>query len=132
MDWPEVIEVALDGIAQGGEGVGRWGGRVVFVGGGLPGEQVRVRLRERRAAFARGDALDIRDPSPDRVAPRLPGAGWMPWQHIAYPAQLRFKRQILADQLAKIGGLADLPVEETLLAPRQWGYRSGARFHSDG
>ena len=132
IDWPETLELALDGIAQGGEGIGRWQGCVVFARGGLPGERVRVRLRERHAAFARGDVVDVLESSPDRVPPRLPAGDWMPWQHIAYTAQLRFKRQILADQLAKIGGFAGLPVEETLPAPDQWGYRSSARFHSDG
>ncbi len=132
MDWPETVELTLDGIAQGGEGVGRWEGRVVFGGGGLPGERVRVRLRERHEAYARGDVTDILAASPDRVPPRLPGADWMPWQHIAYPAQLRFKRQILADQLAKIGGLADVAVAETLPAARQWEYRNSAQLHCDG
>src|SRR5918911_5550873 len=112
MDWPDTLDITLDGIAQGGEGVGRWQGRVVFAAGGLPGEHVRVRLQERHGSYARGDVVDVVEPSPDRVPPRLPGAGNMPWQHIAYPAQLRFKRQILADQLAKIGGLADLAVAE--------------------
>jgi 23S rRNA (uracil1939-C5)-methyltransferase len=132
MNWPETLELMLDGIAQGGEGVGRWEGRVVFVGGGLPGERVRVRLRERHPAYARGEAGDILEASPDRVPPRLPGAAWMPWQHIAYAAQLRFKRQILADQLAKFSGLADSMVEETVPAARQWSYRNSAHVHYDG
>jgi len=132
MNWPEMIELTLDGIAQGGDGVGRWHERVIFAAGGLPGERVRVRLREQHAAYARGEVIETLDASPDRVPPRLPGADWMPWQHIAYPAQLRFKRQILAEQLAKIGGLDDVVVDEPTPAPREWNYRNSARFHSDG
>src|SRR5262249_43121235 len=132
MDWPETLELTLDGIAQGGEGVGRWQERVVFARGGLPAERVRVQLRERREAYARGDVVEVLEASPDRVEPRLPGADHMPWQHIAYPAQLRFKRQILADQLAKIGGLADLSVAETLAPPAPWGSPNGALFPGAG
>jgi 23S rRNA (uracil1939-C5)-methyltransferase len=132
MDWPATLELTLDGIAQGGEGVGRWQERVVFARGGLPGERVQVRLRERHEAYARGDVVEVLEASPDRIEPRLPGADHMPWQHIDYPAQLRFKRQILADQLSKIGGLIDPPVAETLAAPRPWAYRNSARFHGDG
>jgi 23S rRNA (uracil1939-C5)-methyltransferase len=132
MDWPTTLELTLDGIAQGGEGVGRWQERVVFARGGLPGERVQVRLRERRDSYARGDVIELLDASPDRIEPRLPGADHMPWQHIAYSAQLRFKRQILADQLAKIGGLTDLPVAETLAAARPWGYRNSVHFHCVG
>src|SRR6476646_2807858 len=132
MDWPATLELTLDGIAQGGEGVGRWQERVVFARGGLPGERVQVRLRERRDAYARGDVVELLKASPDRIEQRLRGADHMPWQHIAYPAQLRYKRQILADQLAKIGGLTDPPVAETLAALRPWGYRNSARFHGVG
>jgi 23S rRNA (uracil1939-C5)-methyltransferase len=132
MHWPETLELMLEGIAQGGEGVGRWEGRVVFVADGLPGERVRVGLREHHDTYARGEAIQILEASPDRVPPRLPKASWMPWQHIAYAAQLRFKRQILSDQLAKFGGLADIQVEETVPAARQWNYRNSARVHFDG
>ena len=132
MDWPSTLELSLDGIAQGGEGVGRWQGRVIFVAGGLPGERVRARLRERHEAYAHADVVDVLEASADRVPPRVEGADYMPWQHIDYLAQLRFKRQILAEQLAKIGGLAGLSVEETLPASPPWVYRSSARFHSDG
>lgn len=130
--WPETIELTLSGIAQGGEGVGRWNERVVFARGGLPGEHVRVQITEQHAAYARGEVVDVRDASPDRVPPRMPGADHMPWQHIAYPAQLRFKQQILVEQLAKIGDLEDVAVAAALPVPRPWGYRSSARFHITG
>jgi 23S rRNA (uracil1939-C5)-methyltransferase len=127
--WPETLELNLDGIAQGGEGVGRWNDRVVFARGGLPGERVRVHLTERRESYAHAIVTEVLASSPDRVPPRQAGADHMPWQHIAYSAQLRFKCQILSDQLAKIGGLGNVVVEETIAAPRPWNYRNSARFH---
>ncbi|MFQ3633780.1 23S rRNA (uracil(1939)-C(5))-methyltransferase RlmD [Roseiflexus sp.] len=132
LDWPDTLELTLDGIAQGGEAVGRWHDRVVFVAGAIPGERVVVRLRERHAAYARGEVVDVLIASPDRVAPRLPGAGHMPWQHIALDAQKRLLRQILADQLAKFAGVDPGLVEETTPASKPWEYRNSARLHCDG
>jgi 23S rRNA (uracil1939-C5)-methyltransferase len=132
MNWPDTLELTLDGIAQGGDAVGRWQERVVFAAGGLPGERVRVALYEQHPSYARGAVVEVLDASPERVSPRMPGADHMPWQHIAYPAQLRFKRQILADQLAKIGGLPEVAVAQTIAAPREWGYRNSARLHGAG
>lgn len=130
--WPDTLELTLDGVAQGGEAVGRWHDRVVFASGGIPGERVVVRLRERREAYARGDVIDVLLASPDRVAPRLPGASHAPWQHIAFEAQQRLRRQILADQLAKFAGVAPGVVEETAPASKPWEYRNNARLHCDG
>jgi 23S rRNA (uracil1939-C5)-methyltransferase len=132
MTWPDALELCIDGMAQGGEAVGRLDGRVIFAAGGLPGERVRLRLTERRDAYARGVVTEVLTPSPERVPPRLPGADHMPWQHIAYGAQLRFKRQILAEQLAKIGGLEAVEVEPTIPAAREWQYRTGAHLHIAG
>lgn len=131
-EWPETLELTIDAMAQGGDGVGRWQGRVVFAEGGLPGEQVLVRLRERREAYARGAVAQVLAAAPERIAPRDPQADHMPWQHIEHAAQLRFKRQILAEQLAKIGGLADAPLAEIVPASQPWGYRSSARLHVRG
>jgi 23S rRNA (uracil1939-C5)-methyltransferase len=130
--WPDTLELELSGIAQGGDAVGRWEGRVVFASGGIPGELVRVRLREQRPNFARGEVIEVLRAAPERVPPQVPGAGHIPWQHIAYDAQLRFRRQILADQLAKFGKIPDPPIHETLPAARPWGYRSTARLHAAG
>ncbi|MCS6840344.1 MAG: 23S rRNA (uracil(1939)-C(5))-methyltransferase RlmD [Roseiflexus sp.] len=130
--WPDILELTLDGIAQGGEAVGRWQNRVVFAAGGIPGERVVVRLRERHESYARGDVIDVLLASADRVAPRLPGASHMPWQHIAFEAQQRLRRQILVDQLAKFAGIDPGVVDATTPASKPWEYRNNARLHCDG
>lgn len=128
-DYPEELELDIAGIAQGGDGVGRWHGRAVFAAGGIPGERVRVRLRQRKASYARGDVVEVLAPAPERVEPRVPGADHMPWQHISYAAQLRFKHAILCEQLAKLAGLHSAPVRPVLPAAHPWGYRNTARLH---
>lgn len=130
-DYPDELELEIERIAQGGDGVGRWQGRVIFARGGLPGEHIRVRLYERKTRYARGHLLELLVPSPDRVPPRLPNADHMPWQHISYPAQLRFKRSIVQEQLEKLAGIADVPVQEVLPAAHPWSYRNTAHLHAD-
>jgi 23S rRNA (uracil1939-C5)-methyltransferase len=127
--YPDELELDIERMAQGGEGVARWQGYVIFVAGGLPGERVRVRLVQRTASYARGRLLAVRTPAPERIAPRLPEASHMPWQHIAYAAQLRFKQTIVREQLARLGGLDDAPVAAVLAAPSPWHYRNTAHLH---
>ncbi|NJM06950.1 23S rRNA (uracil(1939)-C(5))-methyltransferase RlmD [Candidatus Gracilibacteria bacterium] len=125
----DFIELTIDSMAQGGEGVGRVDGQVVFVGGALPGERVRVRLTERRPSYARGVIETILAASPERVAPRVASSDHAPWQHIAYPAQLRFKEQIVREQLMKIAGIDEPPVLPSIGSPQPWGYRNTAHLH---
>jgi 23S rRNA (uracil1939-C5)-methyltransferase len=128
-DYPDEIELHIDAMAQGGNGVGRWQGRVVFATGGLPGERVRVRLFQRKARYARGRVTEVLSASPERVPPRLPGADHMPWQHIAYEAQVGFKQAILREQLAKLARVVEPPVAPVLPAAQPWNYRNTAHMH---
>jgi 23S rRNA (uracil1939-C5)-methyltransferase len=123
------IELELDGMAQGGEAVGRWQGRVVFAAGGLPGERVRVRVGPRKARYLRGVVSEVLHAAPERISPRLPGADHIPWQYIDYAAQLRFKQSILRDQLARLAQIDDPPVAAVLPAAQPWGYRNTAHLH---
>ena len=64
--------------------------------------------------------------------PRCPHfgvCGGCHWQHIAYEAQLRFKRDVVVEQMARIGGLRDAIVHPTIASPDPWQYRSHATFH---
>lgn len=101
-------------MAAGGAALARdEDGRVVFVEGALPGERVVARITEERKDFARAVAVDVLDPSPDRVAPPCPalaaGCGGCTWQHVAPEAQGRLKAGIVTDALRRIAKLPDPP-----------------------
>ncbi|HTJ73969.1 MAG TPA: TRAM domain-containing protein [Acidimicrobiales bacterium] len=111
-----MTEVVLEptAMAAGGAALARDAeGRVVFVEGALPGEQVRARITEVRKDFSRAVTVDVLDPSPDRIAPPCAalaaGCGGCTWQHVAPGAQHRLKAAIVVDALRRIGRLAEPP-----------------------
>ena len=128
----EPIEVLVERLVYGGEGLARLGdGRAVFVPGVLPGERVRVRpLRKRKGSLV-AELLDVLTPSPDRVPPPCSGeleCTGATWPHIAYPAQLRYKEEILLDTLKRIGGLAPARLLPAVPAPANDHYRLRTQF----
>src|SRR3954469_19601821 len=88
----EELELTVDSLAHGGAGVARLSGYVVFVTGAVPGDRVRAVVTKRKRAYAEARALEIVEPSPQRIAPRAdhPGA---PWQVLAYETQLAIKQE---------------------------------------
>jgi 23S rRNA (uracil1939-C5)-methyltransferase len=125
------IELTLTTISPGGEVIGRHAGMVIFTPSGLPGETVLVEIVEQRHSFCRGRIVALITPSPERTAPicqHFGVCGGCTWQHIAYPAQLRFKRQIVHEQLVRIGKLADPPVQPCVASPTAYAYRNHARL----
>lgn len=128
--------VALHGFAHGGEAVGRLGdGRIVFVGHAIPGETVTVALQQERGRWTRGRLVEVLEASPDRVEPPCPyfapdRCGGCALQHIAPPRRLQLLRQVVSDQLQRLGGVEDPAVTATEAAG-EYGYRSRARFGVD-
>jgi 23S rRNA (uracil1939-C5)-methyltransferase len=111
------LELTPAAMAAGGAAIAREpGGRVVFVEGALPGERVRARLTSSKKDFARAVAVEILDPSPDRVAPPCAalalGCGGCTWQHVSSAGQGRLKAEIVLDALRRIAKLAEPPVPE--------------------
>lgn len=100
-------------LLANGQAVGRFEGMVVFVEGPLPGERARVRLTEVKSKYAVGELLELETRSPDRAEPFCDvfgRCGGCQVQHLAYPAQLAWKRRIVADALGRIGGFAGIDV----------------------
>jgi 23S rRNA (uracil1939-C5)-methyltransferase len=125
----EPFTMELTTMANGGPALGRHEGRVVFVPYGIPGETVRAEISEDRERYAYARLLEVLEPSADRATPPCPyfgpeGCGGCQWQHIDYAAQLRLKSSILADQLSRIGGIADAPVQPTAGDSSGWAYRN--------
>jgi 23S rRNA (uracil1939-C5)-methyltransferase len=129
------IEVAIESLAAGGEGVAHdASGRVVFVPLAAPGDRVRVRVVEEHVRFARAEIDAVLAEGPSRVAPPCPVfgvCGGCAWQHVDYAAQVAAKRAILGDALARIGGVA-APAIEFVASPQAYGYRGRARVLASG
>jgi len=127
----ELLELRVDALAAGGDGVGRApDGRVVFVPFAAPGDRARVRITERHKRFARGRLEELLAPGPARREPVCPvfgTCGGCTWQHLDYAAQVEAKRAILRDALERLGGLRLAAAPEVRPAPSPYAYRGRAR-----
>jgi 23S rRNA (uracil1939-C5)-methyltransferase len=129
------VTINLTDIANGGAALGRdEKKRVIFVPLAIPGERVQVELVKEKKRFAHGRLLEVLEPSPDRVKPPCPHyglCGGCHFQHINYPAQLDLKRDIIIDQLTRIGGIEDPVVRPVLPNPDEWAYSNYVTFSTD-
>ncbi|QAV21815.1 23S rRNA (uracil(1939)-C(5))-methyltransferase RlmD [Paenibacillus chitinolyticus] len=96
------------GIGHDGEGVGRVEGFTLFVPGALPGERVRLKVLKLKKQYGYAKLLEVLESSPDRVGAPCPiydKCGGCQLQHLDYAAQLKVKRQLVVDNLERIGKL---------------------------
>lgn len=128
---PAPIQVRIDSIAAGGEGVGRLpDGRVVFVHRTAPGDLAEVTLVEQQKRWTRGRLLRVLEPGADRRQPPCPfyaECGGCTLEHLTYEAQLRAKGRIVADALTRIGGVAT-EAPEVVASPAEHRYRNRVSF----
>ena len=125
------VRLTIDRLSYGPAGVGRSEGKVVFVPGTVPGDEVEVAIDEEKKNYARGHVTTLVSPSLHRRTPPCPyvmQCGGCPWQHIAYEAQLKAKEATVREQLQRIGGIPDPPVLPIIPAPREWHYRHRVRL----
>jgi 23S rRNA (uracil1939-C5)-methyltransferase len=120
----EIVELTLTDMANGGAALGRdERERVIFVPLAIAGERVEVEVAEDKKRYAHARLREVLDSAPSRVIPRCPHfgpCGGCQYQHIAYEAQLQFKEGIVRDQLARIGRIANAPVQPVWANPEPW------------
>jgi 23S rRNA (uracil1939-C5)-methyltransferase len=123
------LELRIDSLAFGGEGVARLGdgGYVVFVAGAIPGDLVRAVVHKRKRSYAHARTLEVLEPSPERVAPKAEHPG-VPWQVIPYERQLEIKRGQVDDALRRIGRLDGFELQEIVPALAPWRYRNKLEY----
>ena len=110
------LELTVDSLAYGGNGVARRDGYVVFVAGGLPGDRVRAVVGKAKRAYAEARAVEILEPSPDRL-PEVADHPGAPWQVLPYERQLEVKAEQVAEALTRIGHLEGYELEP--IVPRR-------------
>jgi 23S rRNA (uracil1939-C5)-methyltransferase len=121
----------VEKLVYGGDGLARLDGRVVLTPFVLPGEHVRVEPRQEKPGLIRADTLEVIEPAPERVpspCPYFGRCGGCHYQHAPYDYQLVLKRQILIEELRRLGRI-EPPEEIAIVAAEPWGYRNRAQFH---
>jgi 23S rRNA (uracil1939-C5)-methyltransferase len=121
------LELVIDSLAHGGNGVARRDGYVVFVAGGVPGDRVRAVVGKSKKAYAEARAVEVLEPSPDRIPPQAHHPG-VPWQVLPYERQLEVKAEQVADALARIGRLEGFEQEPIVPAEQRWRYRNKLEY----
>jgi 23S rRNA (uracil1939-C5)-methyltransferase len=123
----DTVDVTVDSLAHGGAGVARLEGYVLFVRDAIPGDRVRAVVTKRKRAYGEARAVEILEPSPERIPPVAdhPGA---PWQVLPYERQLEIKAEQVEDALRRIGKLDGFVMEPIVPAEQQWRYRNKVEF----
>ncbi len=125
------LELEIDSLAYGGNGVARLNGFVVFVRRGLPGDKVRARVTKVRRNHAEALAVEVVERGAPRVeAPcaHYPACGGCRFQDLAYEAQIAAKAEQVEDTLRRIGGLDDPPLEPIVPAESVFHYRNKLEY----
>ena len=125
------LELTVDSLAYGGNGVARLNGFVVFVRRGLPGDTVRARVTKVQRRHAEALVTEVLEPGPQRVdAPcaHYPACGGCRFQDLAYEAQVAAKRAQVEDALRRIGGLDAPPLEPIMPAEEVFHYRNKLEY----
>ena len=128
-----VVHLEIEDIAFGGKGVAREQGKAVFVPYTIDGELVSAEIVREKRQFAEADLVEVKQSSPNRVAPECPyfgRCGGCAYQHIDYQHQLAIKWRQLRDALQRIGKLKDIPMRPIIPSPRQYAYRNRITVHA--
>lgn len=127
------LELSIETLSNGGEGIARVDGWVIFIPYALPGDKVRARIWRNDKNCSSADLIEVLEPSPDRIEPVCPlfgSCGGCQYQHLAYDKQLFWKTKQVADLLRLQAGL-DLPVNDAISSDQHYHYRSKITPHFD-
>ena len=125
------LELRIDSLAYGGNGVARLDGFVVFVRRGLPGDTVLARVTKVKRNHAEALAVEVLSPGPQRVdAPcaHYPACGGCRFQDLAYEAQVEAKAEQVRNALVRLGGIAEPPLEPIVPAESVFHYRNKLEY----
>ena len=124
--------ITIQDLSVNGEGIGRTGeGTVLFVKDTVPGDVVRVRVMKMKKTYGYARMMELITPSADRVEPMCPIAGpcgGCQLQAMSYGRQLRFKEEKVKNNLERIGGFEELPMEPILGMDQPYRYRNKAQY----
>jgi 23S rRNA (uracil1939-C5)-methyltransferase len=125
------LEIEIEKLAFGGQGLARVDNQVVFVEEGLPGDRAFIQIKKVRRNYSDARIIEILKPSPLRILPacsHFGNCGGCKWQNLEYQKQCHFKREQVLESLAHIGKMNPEIIPPTIPSPLVFGYRNKMEF----
>ena len=129
---PALIDVTIEDLAFGGDGIARVDGKACFVPFTMPGDICRIRIRENRKNFMRGQLVELLEAAPDRTQHRcrvFGHCGGCQYQHMTYEAECHFKANQVSQTMRRLGGMLEPPMQPLVPSPEAYGYRNRIQVH---
>lgn len=130
VDVGQILQLEIVDLTSNGEGIGKVNGFPIFIEKALPDERVRVEITKLKKNFALGKMLEVIEPSPERVKPYaedLYRYGACNLLHLSYQGQLKFKTNLVKENLKRIGKI-DVDVNPCLGMAHPYNYRNKSAF----
>ncbi len=131
LDKNQTVTIKIEDISSSGEGIGKVNGYTLFVKDTIIGDLAEVKVIKAKKTYGYGKLMKIVKPSKDRVEPKCPVArscGGCQIQEMSYEAQLRFKHNLVKNNLERIAGLKDIEVLPVIGMDEPYNYRNKAQF----
>lgn len=127
----DILTVTIEDMGHDGEGIGKADGYTLFVKDAVIGDVIEAKIMKAKKNYAYARLMRILEPSPHRVEPVCPMArpcGGCQLQMMDYQEQLRFKQKKIEDNLRRIGGFEQIPMEPIIGMEQPFRYRNKAQF----
>ena len=127
----DVIEVKIEDMGVDGEGIGKADGITLFIKDAVIGDVVQAKIMKMKKSYGYARLLEVLTPSPYRIEPKCPVSrpcGGCQLQALSYDKQLEFKENKVRNNLKRIGGFTDIPMEPIAGMKEPYHYRNKAQF----
>ena len=126
------IELTIEKLVFGGDGLGFVNGKACFVEGALPQEKILARLLVDKSNYAKAKLIRVLVPAPERIkspCPYIERCGGCQYQHLPYAEELRWKQNQVRESFDQHLKLDTVLIESIRPAPQDYGYRNSIALH---
>lgn len=127
----DMVTVTIEDMGKDGEGIGKVEGFTLFIKDAVIGDVVEAKLMKVKKNYGYARLMNLVTPSPYRVEPKCPvyrQCGGCQIQALDYQEQLKFKERKVRDNLERIGGFKEIPMEPIMGMEEPYHYRNKAQF----
>ncbi len=127
----DTVRLIITDIGTNGEGIGRVDGYTLFIKDAIIGDEVEAKIIKAKKNYGYARLMNIITPSKDRIEPVCPVArqcGGCQIQEMDYQAQLRFKQELVKNNIERIGHISDYQMMPVIGMDEPFHYRNKAQY----